>query len=80
MIDNIITTDAKPHFLNLSWLLLSRANVLPDEALALVLFAFQMEILEEENLGALKRAAIFFLALSGNTDWIISHERLTEGK
>jgi hypothetical protein len=49
-------------------LLLSWANVLPDEALALVLFAFQMEILEEENLCALKRAAIFFLALSRNTD------------
>lgn len=80
MIDNIITTDAKPHFLNLSWLLLSWANVLPDEALALVLFAFQMEILEEENLCALKRAAIFFLALSRNTDWVISRQELPEGR
>lgn len=62
MIDNIIIVDAKPHFSSLSWLLLSRANVLPDEALPLVVFAFQMEMLEEENLCTLRRAAIFFPA------------------
>lgn len=36
--------------------------MLPDEALPLVVFAFQMEMLEEENLCTLRRTAIFFPA------------------
>lgn len=35
---------------SLCWLLLSQANVLPDKALAKVAFAFEMEILEDENI------------------------------